>query len=83
VKKGRLMKVKKRLSHNRQISLKRDRWPGGISRTQVAHELIPQGGPAIQATISPSGYVSVSEELWGKRRVTPSLLCVPLQIERH
>jgi hypothetical protein len=34
---------------------------GGIAGTQVARELILQGGPAIQTTVSPSGYVSASE----------------------
>jgi hypothetical protein len=50
---------------------------------QVAWEIISQGGPAIQTTVSPRGYVSASGELWGEKRVTPHHQCVPLQIERH
>jgi hypothetical protein len=83
VNKGHPMKVKKRLSHNHQISLERDRRPGGIAGNQVAWELIPQGGPTIQTTVSPRGYMSASEELWGERRVTPNRRCMPPQIERH
>jgi hypothetical protein len=50
--------------------------------TQVARELIPQGGPAIQTMVLPGGYVSASEELWDERRVTPNCRCMPPQFER-
>jgi hypothetical protein len=61
----------------------RDQRPGGIVGNQVARDLISQGGPAIQTTVSPRGYMSASEELWGERRVTPNHRCAPPQIERH
>jgi hypothetical protein len=49
------------------ITIHQDRRPGGIAETQVAWELIPQGGPAIQTMVSPRGYVSASEELRSER----------------
>jgi hypothetical protein len=50
---------------------------------QVAREIISQGGPAIQTTVSPRGYVSTSGELRGEKWVTPNRRCVPPQFERH
>jgi hypothetical protein len=50
-------KVKSQLSY----CLGRDRLPGGIAGNQVTQELIPQGDPAIQTTVSLRGYMSASE----------------------
>jgi hypothetical protein len=58
-----------------------DRWLEGILGTQFARKLIIQGGHAIQTMVSPRGYVSMSEELWDERRVTPKHRCMPLQSE--
>jgi hypothetical protein len=55
------MKVKKRLICNCQISLERDQQPEGIAGNQVARELIPQGVPTIQTTVSMRGYMLASE----------------------
>jgi hypothetical protein len=33
----------------------RDQWTAGIVGNQFAREIIPQGGPTIQTTISPRG----------------------------
>jgi hypothetical protein len=41
----------------------RDQRTRGIARNQVAQEIISKGGPAIQTTVSPRGYVSTSREL--------------------
>jgi hypothetical protein len=60
-----------------------DRRLGGIAETQVARELIPQGGPAIQTTVLPWGYVLALEELRDQRRVTPNRRCMPPQFERR
>jgi hypothetical protein len=65
------------------ITIHQDRRPGGIARTQVARELIPQGSPAIQTMVSLKGYISTSEELLRERRATPNCQCVPPQFERH
>jgi hypothetical protein len=42
-------------------SLERDGCPGGIAVNQFARDLIPQGGPTIQRTISSRGYMSAQE----------------------
>jgi hypothetical protein len=60
-----------------------DQQTGGIVGNQVAQEIISQGGPAIQNTISPRGYVSASGELWGENWVTSNHRYMPPQIERH
>jgi hypothetical protein len=49
--------------------------------TQVAWELILQGGPTIQTTVSMRGYMSMSEDLRDEMRVTPYHHCIPLQME--
>jgi hypothetical protein len=53
------------------IMVHQDQWPGDIARTQVARNLIIQGGPAIQTVVSLRGYMSSSRELWNEGRVTP------------
>jgi hypothetical protein len=63
------------------IMIHQDQRPEGIAGTQVARKLIIQGGPAIQTTVSPRGYVSASEELRDERRVTPNHHCMPPQLE--
>ena len=63
------------------IMIHQDQRPGGIAGTQVARELILQGGPAIQTTVSPRGYVSTSEELLDERQVTPNHHCMSPQLE--
>jgi hypothetical protein len=61
----------------------RDRQLGGITGAQVAWELIPQGGLAIQTIVPLRGYVSALEELRGERWVTPNRRYTLPQIERH
>jgi hypothetical protein len=58
----------------------RDQWPTGIVGNRVAREIISQGNPAIQTTVSPRDYVSASGELQGEKKVTPNLRCMPPQI---
>jgi hypothetical protein len=57
-----------------------DQWKTGIAGNQVAREIIPQGDPTIQTTVSPRGYMSSLGELWGEKRVTPNHRCMPPQI---
>jgi hypothetical protein len=63
------------------IKIHPDRQPEGIVGTQVARNLIIQGGLAIQTMVSPRGYVLTSEELWDERWVTPNRCWVPSQLE--
>jgi hypothetical protein len=63
--------------------LERDGWLGGIVGNQVTWELIPQGDPAIQTTVSSRVYMSASGELQGEKQVTPNRRFIPPQIERH
>jgi hypothetical protein len=73
VKKGRPMKRKQGLRSPPSDPIReRDQRTIDIAGNQVTREIIPQGGPTIQTTVSPSGYVSVSRELRGKKRVTPN-----------
>jgi hypothetical protein len=84
VNRGRPMKRKQGLRSQPSDPIgERDQWTTGIVGNQVAWEIIPQGGPAIQTMVSPRGYVSASGELWGEKWVTPNRRCVPPQIERH
>jgi hypothetical protein len=62
------------------IMIHQDRRPGGIAETQVAREIILQGGPTIQTMVSWRGYVSASGELRDERRVTPNHHCMPPQL---
>jgi hypothetical protein len=84
VNKGRLMKRNQGLRSQPSDPIGEiDQRTEGIAGKQVAWEIIPQGGPAIQTMVSPRGYVSTSRELWGKKWVNPNRPCVALQIERH
>jgi hypothetical protein len=76
-----LMKLRVRGPTLALVTIHQDRRPGGIAGTQVARELILQGGPAIQNVISPRGYVSASEELRDERRVSLNHRCMPPQLE--
>jgi hypothetical protein len=72
VNKGYLMKMeaKVKVKNVRSHWRERDQFPAGIVENQVAWELISQGIPTIQTTISLRGYVSSSRELWGEKQVT-------------
>jgi hypothetical protein len=61
VNRGHPMKMKKGLRSQLSDPIREgDQRPTGIARNQVAWDLIPQGGPAIQTMVSLSGlHVSV------------------------
>ena len=63
------------------ITINQDQRPGDIAGTQVAWEIILQGGPAIQTMVSLRGYVSALEELRDERKVAPNHRCMPPQLE--
>jgi hypothetical protein len=50
----------------------RDQQTTAIAGNQVAWDIIPQGGPIIQTTVSPRGYVLALGELRGEKWVTPN-----------
>jgi hypothetical protein len=84
VNRGRPMKRKQGLRSPPSDPIgERDQGTTNIAGNQVAWEIIPQGGPAIQTSVSPRGYVSTSGGLRGEKRVTPNHQCVPPQIERQ
>jgi hypothetical protein len=61
----------------------RDQRSESIAGNRVAWELISQGIPTIQTTVSLKGQVLASGELRGEKRVIPNHRCVPPQFENH
>jgi hypothetical protein len=59
----------------------RDQWTRGIAGNQVAWEIIPQGGPAIQATVSPRGYVSALGEFGVKSGLLQTANACPYKLK--